>query len=90
MEFLHNYLNVKKDKYVVTCHTIIVTNYCFTWCSAKGDFDTCFGSIISYMGKFYFEDFLNCYFELFGENYMKIISTGQVFLLNYDLSRFLK
>jgi hypothetical protein len=30
------------------------------------------------------------YLELFGENDMKIITTGQIFLLNYKLSRFSK
>jgi hypothetical protein len=30
------------------------------------------------------------YFELFGENCMKIITTGQFFLTNYKLSSFLK
>jgi hypothetical protein len=30
------------------------------------------------------------YFELFGRNVMKIITTGQIFLLNYELSRFSK
>jgi len=30
------------------------------------------------------------YFELFGEKCMKIIITGQIFLSNYELSRFLK
>jgi hypothetical protein len=30
------------------------------------------------------------YFELFGENCMKIITAGQVFLFNYELSRFSK
>jgi hypothetical protein len=27
---------------------------------------------------------LNCHFKLFGENYMKIITTGQTFLSNYE------
>jgi len=40
--------------------------------------------MICYMGKFYFEDFLNCHFELFGEKCMKIITTGQIFLSNYQ------
>jgi hypothetical protein len=30
------------------------------------------------------------YFKLFRENCMKIITTGQIFILNYELSRFLK
>jgi hypothetical protein len=30
------------------------------------------------------------YLELFGENCMKVINTGQIFLINYELSRFLK
>jgi hypothetical protein len=32
-------------------------------------FNTCFGSIVCYIGEFYFEDFLNYHFELFGEMY---------------------
>jgi hypothetical protein len=71
---------------------IAVTNYRFTWCSVviKVICNTCFGSIICYVGKFYFEDILlNCHLELFGENYMEIITTGQIFF-NYELSRFLK
>jgi hypothetical protein len=53
--------------------------------------DICFGSIICYIGKFCFEDFLlNCHFELFGENCMKIITAGQIFLLSYELLRFSK
>jgi hypothetical protein len=49
-------------------------------------FNACFGSIICYIGKFYFEDvFLNCHFVLFGENCMKSITTGEIFLsiMNY-------
>jgi hypothetical protein len=34
--------------------------------------------------------FFNCHFKLFGENHMKIIITGQIFLSNYELSRFSK
>jgi hypothetical protein len=30
------------------------------------------------------------YFESYGENYMKIITTGQFFLMNCQLSRFSK
>jgi hypothetical protein len=30
------------------------------------------------------------YFKLFGDNCMEIITTGQIFLLNYELSRFSK
>jgi hypothetical protein len=30
------------------------------------------------------------YFKLFGENCMKIITTGQIFLSNHELSRFSK
>jgi hypothetical protein len=30
------------------------------------------------------------YFQSFGENCMKFINTGQIFLSNYELSRFLK
>jgi hypothetical protein len=30
------------------------------------------------------------YFELYGENCMKIITTGQIFLLDYELARFSK
>jgi hypothetical protein len=30
------------------------------------------------------------YFELFGDKCMKIITTGQIFLSNYELSRFSK
>jgi hypothetical protein len=64
-------------RYVLTCHTITVTNYHFMWCSAVTNviFNTGFGSVIFYIGKFYFKDFfLNCNFELFGENCMKIIT----------------
>jgi hypothetical protein len=78
-------------RYVVTHHVITVTNYHFTWCSVVMNviFNTCVGSIICYIGKFYFEDFFfNCNFKLFGENCMKIITTGQICLSNYELSRF--
>jgi hypothetical protein len=56
-------------------------------------FNTCFDSIICYIGKFYFEDFLNCPFELLGENHMKIITAG-LFLayfpkINFGLSNYL-
>jgi hypothetical protein len=34
--------------------------------------------------------FLDCHFELSGKNYMKIITTGQIFILNYNLSRISK
>jgi hypothetical protein len=34
--------------------------------------------------------FFNCNLELFWENYKKIISTGQIFLSNCDLSTFFK
>jgi hypothetical protein len=30
------------------------------------------------------------YFELFGDNCMEIITTGQILLSNYELSRFFK
>jgi hypothetical protein len=30
------------------------------------------------------------YLKIFGENCMKIITTGQIFLSNYELSRFSK
>jgi hypothetical protein len=35
-----------------------VTNYSFTWCSVATNviFNTCFGNIICYIGKFYFEN----------------------------------
>jgi hypothetical protein len=61
--------------YAVACHAITVTNYCFTWCSVviKAILNTCFGSIICYIGKFYFENLLNCHFALFEENDMKIL-----------------
>jgi hypothetical protein len=69
-----------------------VTNYCFLRCSVviKAIVNTCFSSIICYIGKFYFEDFLYSYFKLFKENYMKIIITGQIPLLKYNSSRFSK
>jgi hypothetical protein len=48
-----------------------------------------FSSIVFHIGKLYCKDFfLNCHFELFWENCMKIITTRQTFLLNYELSRF--
>jgi hypothetical protein len=47
-------------------------------------FNTCLGSIICYVGKFYFQDFMNCHFKLFGENCMKIITTGQIFFWIMD------
>jgi hypothetical protein len=44
------------------------------------NFYSCFGRIICYTGKFNFKDIsLNCHFELFGENCMKIITTRQFF-----------
>jgi hypothetical protein len=51
-------------QYAVTCHTITVTNYCFVGCSVVTDviFNTCFGSIICYIGKFYFKDFFSLSF----------------------------
>jgi hypothetical protein len=60
-------LSVQK---VVACHAITVTNYRFRWCSAVINVicNTCFGSVICYTSKFYFEDFLNFHFESFGEN----------------------
>jgi hypothetical protein len=74
--------------YAVSCHTITVTNYHFMWCSIVINviFSTCFGSIICYIGKFYFEDFLNCNFKLFGEKCMEIITTGLIFfcIMNYQ------
>jgi hypothetical protein len=63
------------------------------WCSVmiKVILNTCFHNITFYIGKSYIEDIvLNCHSELFGENYMKLIITGHIFLSNYDLSRFLK
>jgi hypothetical protein len=73
-------------------HAITVRNYHFTWCSIVINviFNTCFGSILCYIGKFYFGDFFKLSFELFGEKCMKIINTGQIFISNYQLSRFLK
>jgi hypothetical protein len=57
-----------------------LSNYCFTWGSVVINviFYICFGIIICYTGKFYFEDFLNCHFELLEENYMKIFTAGQI------------
>jgi hypothetical protein len=80
-------------RYAVTCDAFTLTNYKFTWCSEVISiiFNSCFGSISCYVGKFHFEDlFLNCHFKLFGDNCMKIIITGHIFLLNYELSRFSK
>jgi hypothetical protein len=38
-------------------------------------------SIICYIGKFYLKDiFLNCYFQLFWENFMKTITARQSYL----------
>jgi hypothetical protein len=48
-------------------------------------------SVVSFfcIGKFYFEGiFLNCHSELFGENSMKMITKGQICLLNYKLATF--
>jgi hypothetical protein len=73
-------------KYAVTCRAITVKNYHFIWCTVVINviFNPCFGSIICHISKFYFKDiFLNCHFELFWENCMKITITGQIFLLNY-------
>jgi hypothetical protein len=39
-------------------------------------FNSCFDSIICHMCIFYFNDFFNCHFELFGQNCMKTIITG--------------
>jgi hypothetical protein len=62
-----------------------VTDYCFKWCRVMMViFNTCFGSIICHIGKFYFKDFLNCYFKVFGDKCMKIITTGHIFILNYQ------
>jgi hypothetical protein len=73
------------------CHAITVTKYRFAWCSVdiNVSFNTCFGNIICYIGKFYFENIFNCRFELFWENCMIIIATGQIYS-NYELSRFFK
>jgi hypothetical protein len=66
-------------KLLFTCYSV-VTNVIF---------NTCFGSIICHIGKFNFKDnVLNFHFELFRENCMKIITTGQIFLSNYKLSMF--
>jgi hypothetical protein len=66
-------------------------HHCFLWCVMKVViFNTCFGSIIWYMVKLYFEDFSNCHFELFEEHCMEIITIGQIFLSNYNLLRFKK
>jgi hypothetical protein len=44
--------------YVVVCHAITVTNYYYIWCSVMINeiFSTCFGSIICFIGKFYFKN----------------------------------
>jgi hypothetical protein len=67
---------------MVACHTITVTDYRFTWCSVVMNviFNTCFVSVIYHIGKYCFKDFLNCHFELFMENCMKVIITGQTSL----------
>jgi hypothetical protein len=52
--------------------------------------NTCFGSAICYIANFISKFSLNCHFELFEENCMKIITTGQIFLLNYKLLKFSK
>jgi hypothetical protein len=74
----------------VACHTITVTNYRFMWCSVVINVNLFWRSIVCYGGKFYFEDFLNSHFELFEENCMKIVSIGKIYLMDYELSRFLK
>jgi hypothetical protein len=52
----------------------------------KVTFNTCSGSIICHKGKCCYEDiFLNCNFELFGENCMEVITTGQIFSFRLQL-----
>jgi hypothetical protein len=41
-------------------------------------FNICYGSIMSHRHILF--KFLNCLFELFGENYVRIFTTGQIFL----------
>jgi hypothetical protein len=75
----------------LSCHRCRILP--FMWCSVVVIviFNTCFSSIVCYIGKFYFEDItLNCRFKLFGDNCMKIITKGQISLSNYELSRFSK
>jgi len=45
-------------RYMVAYHAITVTNYHFKWSSVVINvmFNTRFGSIICYIGTFYFED----------------------------------
>jgi hypothetical protein len=40
--------------HAVTGHAVTVTNYRFKWCSVVINviFNTCFGSVICYIGKF--------------------------------------
>jgi hypothetical protein len=44
-------------RYTVACNTITVANYHLMWCSVVINmiFNTCFGSVICYIGKFYFK-----------------------------------
>jgi hypothetical protein len=74
------------------CEAIAVKSYCCTRGSAeiKAIFNNCCGTVVFHIGKFYFKVLFNCNFELFEENCMKIITTGQIFLSNYKLSRFPK
>jgi hypothetical protein len=56
------------------------------WCNVVTNmiFNTCFGSIICYLGKFYFSVFLNCYFKLFGEKWLKIITGLFLYINKYE------
>jgi hypothetical protein len=66
----------------VACHAITVTNYRFTWCSVviNVTFNTVKPlSVSEGSAKKNNKRGKVIYFELFGENCMKIITTGQTF-----------
>jgi hypothetical protein len=61
-------------QYVVACLSITITNDCFTCCSVVIDviFNTCFGTVICYIGTLCFKGFLNLLFPIiWGELYEK-------------------
>jgi hypothetical protein len=58
------------------CRAITVTDYHFTWCSVvvNAIFNTCFGSITCYVGKFYFRVFLIFVLNYFGRFFLQMMN----------------
>jgi hypothetical protein len=76
-------------RYAIACHAITVTNYRITWCIVVINvmFNTVKTLSIIFEGNAKNKQMREgIYFELFRENYVKIISTGQIFfqITNYQ------